>query len=247
MIHPSATFSYVGTVPHLDAQASGDWRLHEPGGGLASTIARLVGRTPSLTVTDAGMTGEVKHSPYTGIVRPRALLSRLTLRAVSKDDAYGRSFSFCVTQGLTRAWRPGDVLHLVRTGTGAFGLSVVRDGRLMAAAGAVSSVALGRDVSVRIPWDEVREADGVLRRLDPEFEFPHLPVEVRCGAGRCVCHGGRRRIGGYAVYIEHGFYRGVPGVCECVALSAIGEWPETDTISSAQLMEYRDLTTTEAW
>jgi hypothetical protein len=68
-----------------------------------------------------------------------------------------------------------------RTGCGRLGLSIVRGTQLIAAAGALTAVPLGEIVRVGIPGGTIREAERVFQKSDPEFEFPHLPVEIRVG------------------------------------------------------------------
>lgn len=253
MIPLSGTFEYAGEVPVGYVQTSGRWQLRDQSeagsstGGDSLMHDRLVGLQPTLKITGVGVTPDVRVSPYTGNVRPKVLLSRLTLRADQKDRATVAAFSFCVDQALTRSWRPGDVLHVARTSCGGLGLSVVRGGQLITAVGAVTAVPQGRVVNVRIPWDVIREAECVVSRLDPGFEFPELPIEVHVEAERRVLYRGRPRIGGYEVFVEHGFYPGTPGTSECAALSLVGSCPETAAICSAQLLEYADLSELVRW
>jgi hypothetical protein len=124
-----------------------------------------------------------------------------------------------------------------RTPCGRLGLSIIRSGRLIAAAGALSAVPLGELVRVRIPSDTVRDAERAFRKSDPKFEFPHLPVEVRLGDDVRIMFRGRPRIQSYDVWVEHGFYRGIPGTDECVAIALAGSCPDTAAIASAQLLD----------
>jgi len=252
MCSRAGTFEYAGEVPVGYPDASRPWHLSDASGADFATGSdrirnRLVGLKPTLEITSVGMTPDVRVSPYTGFPRPRVLLSRLTLRASEQARAAVAAFSFCIDQALAQSWRPGDVLHMTRTPSGGLGLSVVRDGQLVTAVGAVTAVSHGRFVTVRIPRDVLREAEGVVRRLDPEFEFAELPIEIRVATETRVLYAGRPRIGGYRVFVEHGFYRGIPGTPECAALSLVGSCPETAAICSAQLMEYADLSTTIRW
>jgi len=248
----SNTLGSYQTVTHV--QSSGRWQLRDESGANSSTGGdslfhdRLVGLQPSLEITDVGLTPDGRVSPHTGNVRPKVLLSRLTLRADSRDRATIAAFSFCVDQALTRSWQGGDVLHLARTGCGGLGLSVVRGDRLITAIGAVTAVPHGGLVTVRIPQEAIREAESVFRRVDPQFEFPALPIEIQVESTRRVLYRGRPRIGSYEVFIEHGFLEsGDPGTSECLALSLIGSCPETAAICSAQLLEYPDLTEFARW
>jgi hypothetical protein len=249
----SGTFNYAGIVPDGHVQSSGRWQMRDASGAESSSRVdslvrdRLVGLQPSLEIADAGVIPDVRVSPYTGNVRPKVLLSRLTLRAGSRDRATVTAFSFCVDQAFTRSWRGGDVLHVARTGCGGIGVSVVRGDRLIAAIGAVTAVPHGGLVSVRIPTEVIREAESVFSRMDPRFEFPELPIEVQVESERRVLYRGRPRIGSYEVFVEHGFYPGTPGTSECVALSLVGSCPETAAVCSAQLLEYSDLFELVRW
>jgi hypothetical protein len=248
----SGTFEYVGVVPDRQGQYSGEWGLRANSGAEASTGAdhlihdRLVGLRPSLQITDLGMTPDVRASPFTGNVRPKVLRSRLTLRAAANGRAAVAAFSFCVDQALTRSWRVGDVLHVARTSCGGLGLSVVRGNRLIAAIGAVTAVPNG-ELTIRFPSEAIREAARAFSRLDPRFTFRELPIEIRLGSETLVLYRGRPRIGDYEVFVEHGFYPGIPGVSECAAVSLVDSCPDTAAISSAQLLEYADLSEMVRW
>jgi hypothetical protein len=197
-------------------------------------------------LTEAGITPNTRVSAYTGTVRPKVLLSRLTLRAGSRDRATASAFSFCIDQAFTRSWRGGDVVHIARTGCG-LGLSVLRDDRLLSAIGAVTAVPHGEQVAVRFAEEAIREATAAFRRVDPQFTFRELPIEIQIGSERRVLYGGSSSIGNYDVYVDHGFYAGLPGRSECVALSLSGSWPHTAASCSALLLEYRDLTEIVPW
>jgi hypothetical protein len=252
-ISQAGTFDYTGVIPGDGQPSAGRWPLRDrsdesPSAGRDPlTQDRLVGLRPSLEIVDAGVTPEVRVSPYTGIVRPKVSLSRLILRADDTIRATVAGFSFCVDRALTRSWRAGDVLHVSRTSCGGLGLSVVRGDRLLVAIGAVTSVPQGGLVDIRTPWDVVREAEAVFRRLDPRFVFHELPLAVRVGSETCVMYRGRPRMSGYEEFIEHGFYTGTPGTSECAALALIGGCPDTAAISSAQLLEYPDLSDLLRW
>ncbi len=253
MVMPaSGTFQYSGIVPENPARSDGRWEMHDESGAESSSGSdrlkhnRLVGLQPSLQITDVGLCPDVRSSPYTGIVHPKVLLSRLTLRAATKERATLAAFSFCVDQALTRSWRVGDVLNVVRDACGGLGLSVVRSNRLITAIGAVTAVP-HNGLTIRIPSDAIREAEGVFSRLDPTFRFPELPIEVAIGSERRVLYRGRPRIGDYEVFVEHGFYPGLPGTSECAALFLVGIGGGTAAICSAQILEYTDLSQLVRW
>jgi hypothetical protein len=207
---------------------------------------RLVGLHPILEIVEAGLTPGAEWSPHTGNTRPKVLLSRLILRAGERARASAAEFSFCVDLALTKAFRIGDVVQLARTACGGVGLSVARGGELLAAVGAVTSVHTGA-VSVRVPDDAVRDAKARFRQLDPEFDFPELPLEIRAGAERRVLYRGCPTMGDYTVFVEHGFRYGLPGFDECLALWRTRALPSVIAISSAQLLEYSDLMNTVYW
>jgi hypothetical protein len=173
------------------------------------------------------------------------LLNRLVLRADVNAHATVASFSFCVDQELTNVLSPADTLFLSRTGCGGIGLSIVRGGTLVAAVGAVSAVPHGQQVSVRIPHELVRQAAVTFSTLDPDFEFPELPLDIQIGELRRLIYRGRPQVGEYAVFVEHGFYPGVPGTNEFASISLIGSCPDVAAIASAQLLEYPDLSDIE--
>src|SRR5262245_23578227 len=241
-IPPSGTFNYTGVVPD-DPHSSRSWRLRDESGAASSARGgslsdnRLVGLSPSLEIVAAGLTPDVRVSPYTGNVRPKVMLSRLILRAESKDRATVAAFAFCVDEALPKSFCCGDVLHLARTSSGGLGLSLIRGGRLIAAVGAVTEVPHGESVKVRFPGEVIRDAQRVFTAVDPQFEFRELPIELCVDSERRILYRGRPRIGDYEVFVEHGFYRGLPGTDECVALSRVSDFPSTPAICSAQLLE----------
>ena len=77
--------------------------------------------------------------------------------------------------------------------------------------------------------------------------FRELPLELRIGSERRVLYSGRPRIGDYNVFLEHGFYLGLPGTDACAAISHTSGCPEVAAIASAQLLEDQDLSTMERW
>src|SRR5215471_13126629 len=111
-IHPSGTFDYVAIVPELvEDQAPWKVRLRTPiqltGDDRSNT--RLVGHSPTLEISDAGMTPSAQTSRLTGKVSPRVLRSRLTLTAATRNDAGVASVSFHVDRALTMALCPHEV------------------------------------------------------------------------------------------------------------------------------------------
>ncbi len=235
-----STFDYVATVPDRLVDDSSPWvaRLREPvqrtSDGLGS---RLVGASPRLQITDAGLT---PNPGYTrGVWRPEVLRSRITLIASEMEGASARSVSFHVDKGLTSALRPGDLIYTARTGCAQLGLSVVRHGQLVVAVGAITAVPLGKNAEAQIPWDLVEQMEAMFRKRDPHFSLSELPIEVRVGNRRLLSlgRGGRSGLKGYVVKVMHGFYRGMPGVDECAAISLIGACSDIAADSSALLLD----------
>ena len=244
-IHLSGTFDYTGVVPAADA--TGPWQLHDQSSALSFDgeerifCDRLVGLHPFLEIADAGLTPDTRRSEITGKVRPRVLLSRLTLRASSNEHASRRAFSFCIDRSLLNAFCPGDTFHLVRTVCGGIGLSLVRHDQLVFAVGAVTQVPHGVNASIRFPGQAIGQAEHAFRQIDPSFSFRELPLELRIGSERRILYCGRPCIGEYNVFVEHGYYPGYPGIDECAAISLVKGCPEVPAIATAQLLVYSDL------
>jgi hypothetical protein len=249
-IGPWGTFDYVAIVPE-SGEDKAFWRvrLRTPieVTGDQRKEKRLVGHSPMLEISDAEISPGTRTSRLTGNTSPRVLRSRLTLTAETSAYAAVASASFYVDRSLTMALCPHDTLCMARTHCGGLALSILRDGQLVAAAGAVSAVPLGECVHVRTPVDTIREAEEVFRKHDPEFAFGHLPVEIRIGGQTRLLYGGRRRMDSYDVYVEHGFYRGLPGTAECVAISLVGTCPDVVAIASAQLLDFPDALEIVQW
>ncbi len=242
-----STFSYAANVPP-PAESSRPWpvRLH---GALERTgndrpDSRLVGTSPTLEITDAGLT----QNPgwIRGRWRPEVLRSRLTFRASERKSSAAGAASFYVDRSLISRLQAGDLLYVARTGCGGVGLSVLRDGRLVVAVGAVTSVPLGSTVDARCPHEVITEAESLFRKLDSTFEFCELPIELTVGGEKAILPGSSSRLQGYEIYVLHGFYRGTPGVNECVAITASGSCPATAANASAQLLD-ADALDVEQW
>jgi hypothetical protein len=234
------TFDYVAVVPDRPGD-QWDVRLREPVKEVGSELAdsRLVGFTPQLQITDAGLP---RFSPPArfGIVYPKVLRSRVTLTAPGKRNAQVSAASFHVDKALTSVVAPGDTLHMARTACGGLGLSVIRRTKLLFAVGAVTALPLGADVEVRLPVEAIREAQGAFQKRDPqftEFQFAEWPLEIRIGSERRLTQRGRIRLGGYEVNVFHGFLPGLPGEAECVSLVRTGECSDAAANASALLLD----------
>lgn len=135
--------------------------------------------------------------------------NRVVIVAHEKSKATCRNISFSFGDPISHSARPGDRLYLVRTGSGAIGLSVLRQQRLILAVGAVTAVPLGRDLQIvrgsasQDSWDP---------RTDTWLEF-RAESEQLILIDREV-----REIGDYQIYIEHRWEYGAPGTDECVSV-----------------------------
>lgn len=236
----SGTFDYVTIVPDRPEGNSSPWelRLNVPVVKTGDPMLdfRLVGLSPRLQITDISPSSIPESAP--GVQQLAIMRSRFTLTASPKREmASVSAASFYVDRGLASVLRPGDALHMARTACGGLGVSVIRDGELVVAVGAVTAVPLGNSLEVHTPFDLVKEAEAVFRRRDPEFEFSELPLEFRVGNRRGIRCRGWRKLGQYEVSIVHGFQPGVPGLDECLALMVVGACSRAAVHSSAQLLD----------
>ena len=231
----AGTFDYVAVVPEAMA---GCWPLRcrtaVEETGQPMWDSRLVGLSPTLEITDAGLTPNPGFSR--GAWRPEVLRSRLGLRATTRDSATVAGASFYVDRGLTRALRRGDQLHIARTGAAGVGLSVIREGRLVLAVGAVTAVPLGENMTAKVAEEVMAEAEAVVRRRDPTFAFPELPVEVNIAGQTVILLRGTQTIGDYGLTIWHGRRIGEPGVDAAGVIARLGLCPDTALNASAMLL-----------
>jgi hypothetical protein len=232
-IPPCGTFRYFTIVPAEPWHELFRWpvqlaeKINETGEELHDF--RLTGLSPYLEVTDGGQT------PDPSVSRPSVLRSRLSLIASASENSKVSSVSFYVAKDLTRIFKPGDVLHMARTTSGGLGLSLLRESRLVFAVGAVSSVPLGDDVQAATPY-VAREAVSVFRKVDPEFEFRELPLQISIGGHSRLRFRGWQELGHYVIWVEHGFLPGIPGEDECASIALKGACGATPSSLSAQLL-----------
>jgi hypothetical protein len=239
-----SVFDYVVTVPDRPGDSGFESRadVREPAATTGSLRERvLVGTAPLVQVVDAGLT------PDAGPLRPLVLRSRITLTATNRRSATVAEASFHIDKAVTSCMRPGDEIHMTRTGCGGLGLSVVREGALVVAVGAVTSVSLGRNVLARIPVDLIEGAEAVFHQRDPDFELTEQPIEVSVGGWRSILYGGRRTLEEYGVFVVHGFISGEPGTDECAAVYHKGLCADVPAHVSAMLMDLPDALSTSQW
>jgi len=101
--------------------------------------------------------------------------SRITFSAT--EPCAGR-FRLLLCGSIVRALRTGDLMHFARNASGDLAMSVLRNGELIVAVGAVCPVPLGPDIQARYPHDLVEQATAVFRQRDPEFNFIETPLEI---------------------------------------------------------------------
>ena len=232
---PCGTFRYFAIVPAEPwNERSSPWPVQ-----LAEKIdeignkqrdSRLTGFSPCLEITDGGRT------PNPSVSRPSVFRSRLTLIASARKNSSVSSASFYVAKDLISRFKPGDMLHMTRTSCARLGLSLLREGRLVFAVGAVSKVPLGDDVQAAAPRACVREAESVFRKVDPKFQFRELPLQISTGGHLRILFRGPHGLGQYAIWVEHGYLPGLPGEDECAAIALEGACGATTASATAQLL-----------
>lgn len=135
---------------------------------------------------------------------------RCVLVASEQSNATVRNISFRIGDAVPLAVSSGDRLYVVRTGCGGIGLSLLRNGELLLAIGAVTAVPLGNNVRVinsrkgNYRFDDVKD-------IWLEFQVGREQLKL---SNRMVTE-----IGKYQIYIETCGEDGIPGTDECVSLS----------------------------
>lgn len=234
MIHPSGIFDCVATVPNWsgDGPFSCATRSRVPIVQTGTVLQRVVGPASELRVTDAGLT------PDASPTRPRVLRSCLTLTAPNHSGGTNTTATFHVDRALIGSVRSGDEVHISRTANAAIGLSILRDGELLAAVGAITAVPLGRGIAASIPRDLIEAAEAVFRQRAPAFAFRELPLEVTVHGKHSVFFQGGGSIGAYAVSVSRGCYpHGEPSIQESAAIWNTRLCPDVVAVASAMLMD----------
>jgi hypothetical protein len=235
----AGTFDYVAVVGGAVQRLLGKWKaelrdvVEERGD--RSFDDRLVGRSPSLSITDAGPTPNPGWNG--GVWLPDVLRSRITLTASERKGATLAAASFYVDKGLTSRVQQGDALHLRRTHSAGLGISIVRGGMLLAAAGAITGLPLGTDVEARCPRDSIEAAQEIFRKTDPSFWFLETPTEVRVARERRLIYRGHSRLGAYDLFAIHGDLLNFPGTDACLAIWRRKVFSESAATSTAQLLD----------
>ena len=137
MIAPSGTFDYQVIVPETRSEGSfeckADTRNPVVRSGSKAEDDRLVGISPQVRITDAGP----PSAP--GLKPPWSLRKRscITLVATAQDQASVAEASFYIDKTFTDCAKAGDQMHLSRDASGGLAFSLIRGGKLVAAAGAL--------------------------------------------------------------------------------------------------------------
>ena len=172
----SGTFDYVTVMPTpaSDGVVRCRARTRTPVAHTGNNLvdARLVGLSPSIEIADAGLTPD--PSPE----RPRVMRSSIAFTASPDDRAQVRFARFHVVRSVMGALRAGDMMHFARSHSADLAMSVLRDGRLIVAIGAVCAVPLGHDIEARYPRKLIEQATDVFRQCDPDFRFAETPLEI---------------------------------------------------------------------
>jgi hypothetical protein len=233
VISTAGQFQYLTFVPG-SADESQPWPV-QCGPAQTRDGPCLVGPSPALTITDA----DPISNP--SIRCPGVRRSRYTLTASAGTGATIRSASFYLDRYLASAFQPGDALYMTRTGCGGIGISLLRGTRLVFAVGAVTAVPLAGDIDVAVPSDLLRDAASIFQKRDPNFEFPEWPVELRVGQDSSIVYRARLELGNYHVWVEHGYYPGMPGRDMCLAITLMGAAGPFVATASAQLLDHTPL------
>lgn len=235
MLLSAGTFEYVACMPEDLGSGIISCPLEMPRPiklpESAPVGSRLVGYRPQLKISDAGRPS--KPGPR----NPDTQRCRISLKASERLNATSSQVSFFLDKGLITALKPGDLLHLVRTGCGRIGISAIRGERMIYAVGAITRVPLGTDFEAQLPFPQIQASRDLFREIDPEFEFADLPIEVRTERKRRVLYTGRTEVGGFALHVLHGRVMGLPGRDECVAVVRKGQCSLVDAISSAFFLD----------
>jgi len=212
---------------------NGEGVTGRPAESVGGDAKRLVGYAPRLTAV--GYQREAWQ-----------LYARVTLTATDRGHATVGRASFSVDRRFIRMLRDRDMLYMSRTSCGGVGLSVLRQGELIGAAGAVTHVPLGRGQSVGLPLDLIRQAESIFQGRDASYYMRECPIEIGLAGETRITDGGRPTIGPYDVFIRHGFLRGMPGTDVCASIERKGVCSDTAAHTSAQLLDEEGLDLADA-
>lgn len=200
----------------------------------ASHLVHLVGASPHLRLESVGMLrgGGVLSRLCRHIIRPAVLGTRVTLTAADGDNAHVSAASFDLDEGLVNVLREDDELNLTRTRRGGLALSVLRDGRLLVALGAVSAVPLGPDLEVVVRRDRLSKDPPPAGGTNAAFPWLH-PLEITSGHPP-------RRPKGFTIRVWYRAWPPPEDADECVTILRTGACPETAAFASTHLLAMDD-------
>jgi hypothetical protein len=150
------------------------------------------------------------------------------------------SVSIELDASLLKTLQPGDQIEMRRKGTGDIGISNLRDGELLWAVGAVTTVSLGPMVRLR---------GGPAVNLDLEWPRGDTWLEVSIGGGH-TCRlrdGDEIALGDYQVRLARAFKDGIPGQYENAAISRGGVGYEGALRATQVLGQWNAGLTMKAW
>ena len=232
------TFDCVTVVPDDEERLGHPWPVHYRSRGGRGNVALAksspMEATASLTITAAGPTPNAGW--HRGRWRPSVERALITISSRDPKNDRAPSHAIHVDMEFVRSLRRGDTVNFALTGCAGLGVSVIRGDTLVAAAGAVTAVPLGSDLVVRYPGELIRAVSALFEGIDPDCQPPEIPIEITAAGERRLVYHGTRKLGPYRIYMLHGFYPGVPGTDECVAISRVG-FSETAVNATAQLLE----------
>jgi hypothetical protein len=218
-MNDAGEFSYVFEMPEEPRRATVG-RVADGSGKC------LLGAAPVLTWTE--------YTP-----QPWKLYARVKLtRSASRGAPAARAF-FAVDRGVLTMLRPGDLLHVAALPW--LGISIIRNGCLLAAAGAVetlSRISLGVDVQIRFPGENLEERFFRQRHSGhcwlggpPPIGEPF--VEIVAAGKTQIMPWGRPTIGPYEVFVRSS----VTSPSLLVSIQRLKACPETSAHTTAQLLD----------
>ena len=265
MIPPSGTFDYQLIVPEARSEGGfecgAETRIPVVRSGSNLQDDRLIGISPQVSVSDAG-------PPSTpGLRPPWSLLkrSRITLVATARDQASVAEASFYIDKTFIDCAKAGDHMHLSRNSGGGLAVSLIRGGKLLAAAGALTAVPLGNGTEVRIPQDLISAAESVFQKRDPDFEFIEQPVEIKIEGLRerhgqslsrkrrnpltdaFISFGGGEIIGDYRVLVRRGCFAIEGGQSESLSICDKQMFTHAAGESAAMLLDGPEALSISRW
>jgi hypothetical protein len=261
----AGTFDYLVIVPEGRSEDGFECPAETRGPvvrtGSNSADARLVGVSPQVRVTDAGPPSNPGLRPPWSLRRR----SRITLVATAKDRASIAEASFYIDKTFTDCAKAGDQMHFSRNQSCGLGFSLIRGGKLLAAAGALTSVPLGKGVEVRVPRDLISIAESVFQKRDPDFDFIEQPVEIKIEGVRerhgqslprppqnpltdtFISFGGGNTVGDYRVVVRHGSFRASGGASESIAICDQKMFTHAGGEFAAMLLDGREPLSMSRW